>query len=294
MGDFCPNKKESSLEFRNFWKKKHFFEHVFLKVFVRRQRMESRQTCTKKFVKRLQIFLSESRNVQILHSESKNVREIGMYSEKNVPSKKASRPVESQLVNTEKNFSHREEKVSLFANVKINFGPIPKKVSNITFSLKKNLLLIVSLLTVRKLICQNATSFSLRLHKRQWKNLNYFLRRIFPQNSRKFFCEKSTKVSFKLRNVRNANFLYCVPFYQNNPPDTQKATPTTNFKKNIVKKPRFIQSICKYQRNFKTFQKVILSKWFHGHADCKFVKPDRKISPTSINSLKSKISIFFS
>ena len=41
----------------------------------------------------------------------------------------SSRPVESEVVNPEKNFSHREEKVRLFANVKINFGPIPKKLA---------------------------------------------------------------------------------------------------------------------------------------------------------------------
>ena len=129
--------KRKALSNSEIFEKKYFFEHVSLKVFVRRHRMEPRQTCRRNFAKKLQIFLSESRNVQILHSESKNVREIGMFSEKNVPPKKASRPVESQVVNPEKNFSHREEKVSLFANVKINFGPISKKVSNITFSLKK-------------------------------------------------------------------------------------------------------------------------------------------------------------
>ena len=64
---------------------------------------------------------------------------------------------------------------------------------------------------------------------------------IFDQPS-KILCEKSTKVSFKLRNVRDANFFYSVPSFQNNPPNREKAVPTNIFfKKNIVKKPRIFR-----------------------------------------------------
>ena len=113
-------------------------------------------------------------------------------------------------------------------------------------------------------------------------------------NFRKFFCEKSTKFSFKLRNVRNANFLYCVPFFQNNPTATQKTVPTTISMKILLKNLEISPRFAKTKATSKLFKKVFFSKWFPGHAKCKFVNPDRKFSPTSKNSLKSEISFFFS